>query len=52
MGFDVKKAEVQQIMREFDRDGQGLIAERDFTTVGKPLLHPPSLEPPLSALTA
>eukprot|EP00045_Choanoeca_perplexa_P017263 m.247800 g.247800 ORF g.247800 m.247800 type:complete len:172 (-) comp17492_c1_seq1:103-618(-) len=33
LGFDVKKAEVQQIMREFDRDGQGLISERDFTTV-------------------
>ena len=35
LGFDVKKAEVQKIMREFDRDGEGLIAERDFATVGK-----------------
>jgi Ca2+-binding EF-hand superfamily protein len=34
LGFDVKRAEVQAILREYDRDGTGLIAERDFVTVG------------------
>eukprot|EP00049_Salpingoeca_infusionum_P019659 m.362817 g.362817 ORF g.362817 m.362817 type:complete len:190 (+) comp20930_c0_seq1:48-617(+) len=36
LGFDVKRAEVQQLMREFDRDGTGLISERDFTTAVTP----------------
>lgn len=40
LGFDVKKAEVQAIMREFDRDGSGLITERDFNTVGVYLSMP------------
>eukprot|EP00043_Microstomoeca_roanoka_P027311 m.14123 g.14123 ORF g.14123 m.14123 type:complete len:169 (+) comp7514_c0_seq1:202-708(+) len=33
LGFDVKKTEVQKIMREYDRDGTGLISERDFNAV-------------------
>jgi centrin-3 len=35
LGFDVKKAEVQAILREYDRDGEGLISERDFTDAGE-----------------
>ena len=34
LGFDVKKVEVQKILRDYDRQGDGLIAERDFTDVG------------------
>lgn len=34
LGFDVKKAEVQAILREYDHNGDGLIAERDFVEVG------------------
>ena len=34
LGFDVKKPEVQKILKDFDRDGTGKIAERDFYTVG------------------
>ncbi|EGD83035.1 centrin [Salpingoeca rosetta] len=33
LGFDVKKTEVQKIMREYDRDGTGLISEQDFNAV-------------------
>eukprot|EP01147_Barroeca_monosierra_P008815 gene8815-1180_t len=33
LGFDVKKAEVQKIMREYDRDNAGLISEQDFNAV-------------------
>ena len=35
LGFDVKKAEVQAILREYDRNGEGLISERDFTDAGR-----------------
>jgi centrin-3 len=34
LGFDVKKAEVQKILRDYDRNEDGLISERDFTEVG------------------
>ncbi len=34
LGFDVKKIEVQKILRDYDRNGDGLISERDFTEVG------------------
>lgn len=34
LGFDVKKVEVQKILRDYDRQGDGLISERDFTEVG------------------
>lgn len=34
LGFDVKKAEVQQIMRDYASE-EGLIAERDFVAVGE-----------------
>ena len=33
LGFDLKKVEVQSLLREYDRDDQGLITERDFTEV-------------------
>ncbi|KAI9332368.1 hypothetical protein BDR26DRAFT_869375 [Obelidium mucronatum] len=33
LGFDVKKAEVLKILREFDKDGQGLIEFQDFSKV-------------------
>eukprot|EP00051_Salpingoeca_urceolata_P028273 m.485979 g.485979 ORF g.485979 m.485979 type:complete len:171 (+) comp24093_c0_seq1:261-773(+) len=33
LGFEVKKAEVQKILREYDTGDQGLITERDFTEV-------------------
>eukprot|EP00055_Hartaetosiga_balthica_P005630 m.16771 g.16771 ORF g.16771 m.16771 type:complete len:168 (-) comp4668_c0_seq1:138-641(-) len=33
LGFDVKKTEVQKIVREYDRDGTGLVSERDFNAV-------------------
>ena len=39
LGFDVKKTEVQKIMREYDRDGSGLISEQDFNAVGERYRH-------------
>lgn len=33
LGFDVKKVEVQKILKDYDRQGDGLISERDFTEV-------------------
>ncbi|KAJ3333039.1 Calcium-binding component of the spindle pole body (SPB) half-bridge [Blyttiomyces sp. JEL0837] len=33
LGFDVKKAEVLKILREYDKDGQGLIDFDDFNKV-------------------
>ncbi|KAJ3072601.1 Calcium-binding component of the spindle pole body (SPB) half-bridge [Podochytrium sp. JEL0797] len=33
LGFDVKKADVLKILREFDKDGQGLIEFADFAKV-------------------
>jgi centrin-3 len=35
LGFDVKKAEVLKILREFDKEGQGLIDFTDFSKVSK-----------------
>ena len=35
MGFDVKKPEVLKILKDYDRDNTGKIAERDFFTVGR-----------------
>jgi Ca2+-binding EF-hand superfamily protein len=34
LGFDLKKAEAQALLREYDRNGDGLISERDFTDAG------------------
>jgi centrin-3 len=31
LGFDLKKAEAQALLREYDRAGDGRITERDFT---------------------
>ncbi|KAJ3211395.1 Calcium-binding component of the spindle pole body (SPB) half-bridge [Entophlyctis luteolus] len=33
LGFDIKKADVLKILREFDKDGQGLIEFADFNKV-------------------
>eukprot|EP00042_Codosiga_hollandica_P032670 m.211487 g.211487 ORF g.211487 m.211487 type:complete len:173 (-) comp53976_c0_seq15:1259-1777(-) len=33
LGFDVKKADVQKILRDFDKDDRQLISERDFAAV-------------------
>ena len=35
LGFDVKKAEVLKILREFDKGGRGLIEFDDFNKVSK-----------------
>lgn len=35
LGFDVKKLEVQRLLREFDQDGDGLITEDAFRLAGK-----------------
>ena len=35
----MKKTEVQKIMREYDRDGSGLISEQDFNAVGERYRH-------------
>ena len=49
LGFDVKKAEVQQIMRDYGNE-DGLIAERDFVTVGASR-RPARERAPLSCLS-
>tara|TARA_B110000305_G_C19110687_1_gene479604 strand:+ start:237 stop:470 length:234 start_codon:yes stop_codon:yes gene_type:complete len=33
LGFDVKKKEVLDLMREYDRDGQGQIEYQDFQEI-------------------
>jgi len=33
LGFEVKKADVQRILNEYDREGENLIDERSFTEV-------------------
>ena len=35
LGFDVKKAEVLKILREFDRDGSSKFIFDDFVSVSK-----------------
>ena len=35
LGFDVKKAEVLKVLRDYDKDGQGLIDFDDFNKVSK-----------------
>eukprot|EP00042_Codosiga_hollandica_P032678 m.211787 g.211787 ORF g.211787 m.211787 type:complete len:146 (-) comp53976_c0_seq55:1431-1868(-) len=42
LGFDVKKADVQKILRDFDKDDRQLISERDFAAVGMPASQPAS----------
>ena len=34
-GFDVKKTEILQLMREYDRDDTGRIEEQDFLDISK-----------------
>ena len=41
LGFDVKKAEVLKLLREFDKNGQGLIEFDDFNKVSE--YHQPAL---------
>lgn len=33
LGFDVKKAEVQKLIKDYDRSGQGKITFQDFTDI-------------------
>lgn len=35
LGFDVKKAEVLKILRDYDRDGSGKIIFDDFVSVSE-----------------
>ena len=35
LGFDVKKAEVLKILRDYDRDGSGKLIFDDFVSVSK-----------------
>jgi centrin-3 len=35
LGFDVKKAEVLKILKEYDKNGNGLIEFDDFNRVSK-----------------
>ena len=35
LGFDVKKAEVMQLMREYDRDERGRLEFSDFIEISK-----------------
>ncbi len=35
LGFDVKKAEVLKILRDYDRDGSGKIIIDDFVSVSE-----------------
>lgn len=35
LGFDLKKAEVLKILRDFDKSGQGLMEFQDFSKVSK-----------------
>ena len=34
LGFEVKKAEVQRYLKEYSREDENLINERDFTEIG------------------
>lgn len=33
LGFDVKKAEVQKLVKDYDHSGQGKITFQDFTDI-------------------
>ena len=35
LGFEVKKADVLKILKDYDRDGSGKISFQDFTEVSK-----------------
>lgn len=35
LGFDVKKADVLKIIKDYDRDGTGKISFQDFSEVSK-----------------
>jgi len=35
LGFDVKKADVLKILKDYDRDGTGKISFQDFSEVSK-----------------
>ena len=35
LGFDVKKADVLKVLKDYDRDGTGKISFQDFTEVSK-----------------
>lgn len=35
LGFDVKKADVLKVLKDYDRDGIGKISFEDFNEVGK-----------------
>ena len=35
LGFEVKKAEVLKVLRDYDRDGSGKMQYDDFVTVSK-----------------
>ncbi len=34
LGFDVKKPEVLKMIKDYDREGNGKITQRDFFTIG------------------
>ena len=35
LGFDVKKADVLKVLKDYDRDGTGKISYQDFSEVSK-----------------
>ena len=35
LGFDVKKADVLKVLKDYDRDGSGKISFQDFSEVSK-----------------
>lgn len=35
MGFELKKADVQKMMKDFDRDGSGKMNFEDFSDISK-----------------
>ena len=39
LGFDVKKADVLKVLKDYDRDGTGKISFQDFTEVSKSLIY-------------
>jgi len=39
LGFDVKKADVLKVLKDYDRDGTGKISFQDFSEVSKLNLH-------------
>ena len=39
MGFEMKKADVEKMLKDYDRDGSGKINFEDFSVVSKPHPH-------------